>query len=45
MEDREFRELFQKIVDGYALAPDVAEALLQRILYILAHRDPADEDS
>ena len=45
VEDKEFRELFQRIVDQYALAPDVAEELLQRILCILSHCDPADEYS
>ena len=45
VEDKEFQELFQRIVDQYALAPDVAEELLQRILSILSHCDPADEYS
>ncbi len=35
MEDEYFRELFQRIVDRYELAPDVAAELLQRILIIL----------
>ena len=45
VEDKEFRELFQRIVDQYALAPDVAEELLQRILNMLSRCDPADEYS
>ena len=45
MEDQEFRELFQRIVDQYELEPDIAEELLQRILNILSHCDPADEYS
>ena len=45
MEDAEFRELFQRIVDAYALEPDLAEELLQRILRILARRDSTDEYS
>ena len=45
MEDKEFREIFQQIVDRYELAPDVAEALLQRILKILLPGDPAEEYS
>ena len=32
MEDANFKELFQRIVDRYELAPDVAAELLQRIL-------------
>ena len=32
MEDAKFKELFQRIVDRYELAPDVATELLQRIL-------------
>lgn len=43
MEDKEFRELFQRIVDQYELAPDVAEELLRQILKILLLCDPADE--
>lgn len=35
MEDANFMELFQRIVDRYELAPDVAAELLQRILAIL----------
>ena len=45
MEDQEFQELFQRIVEQYALAPEIAEELLQRILNILSHCDPADESS
>ena len=45
VEDKEFQELFQRIVDQYALAPDVAEELLQRILNMLSRCDPADEYS
>ena len=35
MEDKKFKELFQRIVDRYELAPDVAAELLQRILAVL----------
>ena len=45
MEDKEFRELFQRIVDQYELEPDIAEELLQRILNILSHCDLEDENS
>jgi hypothetical protein len=45
VEDKEFQELFQRIVDQYELAPDIAEELLQRILNILLHCDSADEYS
>ena len=45
MEDKEFRELFQRIVNQYELEPDIAEELLQRILNILSHCDPEDEYS
>ena len=45
VEDKEFQELFQRIVDQYELAPDIAEELLQRILNILSHCDSADEYS
>ena len=45
MEEKEFRELFQRIADQYELAPDVAEELLQRILKILSAFDPADQYS
>ena len=45
VEDKEFQELFQRIVDQYELAPDIAEELLQRILNILSRCDPTDEYS
>ena len=41
MEDADFRELFQQIVDRYELAPDVAAELLQRILWILKKAEDA----
>ena len=45
VEDKEFQELFQRIVDQYELAPDIAEELLQRILNILSYCDPAKKYS
>ena len=39
MEDAKFKELFQRIVDRYELAPDVASELLQRILAILKNTE------
>ena len=39
MEDTNFKELFQKIVDRYELAPEVAAELLQRILTILENTE------
>ena len=39
MEDANFKELFQRIVDRYELAPDVATELLQRILAILKNAE------
>lgn len=39
MEDANFMELFQRIVDRYELAPDVAAELLQRILAILKNTE------
>ena len=39
MEDANFKELFQRIVDRYELAPDVAAELLQRILAILKNSE------
>ena len=42
MEDANFKELFQTIVELYELAPDVASELLQRILAIL--NDTENED-
>ena len=39
MEDTNFKELFQKIVDRYDLAPEVAAELLQRILTILENTE------
>jgi hypothetical protein len=39
MEDANFKELFQRIVDRYELAPDVAAELLQRILAILKNTE------
>ena len=39
MEDAKFKELFQRIVDRYELAPDVATELLQRILTILKNTE------
>ena len=47
MEDASFKELFQRIVDRYELAPDVASELLQRILAILKNTEgePLQSDS
>ena len=45
MEDPEFRELFHRLIDQYALEPDIAEELLQRILDLLSHNNPAEEYS
>ena len=42
MEDENFKELFQRIVNRYELAPDVAAELLQKILKILKS---AEEDN
>lgn len=39
MEDANFKELFQRIVDRYELAPDMAAELLQRILTILKNAE------
>ena len=39
MEDPNFKELFQRIVDRYKLAPDVAAELLKRILAILKNTE------
>ena len=39
MEEANFKELFQRIVDRYELAPDVAAELLQRILAILKNTE------
>ena len=39
VEDANFKELFQRIVDRYELAPDVAAELLQRILAILKNTE------
>ena len=39
MEDENFKELFQRIVNRYELAPDVAAELLQRILAILKNTE------
>ena len=39
MEDANFMELFQRFVDRYELAPDVAAELLQRILAILKNTE------
>lgn len=40
MEDTDFKELFQGIVDRYELDPDIAADLLQRILKILEKMEP-----
>ena len=47
MEDANFKELFQRIVDRYELAPDVAAELLQKIMKILksAEKDNLQSDS
>jgi len=47
MEDANFKELFQRIVNRYELAPDVAAELLQKILKILksAEEDNLQSDS
>ena len=45
MKDQAFRELFLWVADQYALAPDAADALLQRILTILSRCDPENEYS
>ena len=39
MEDANFKELVQGLVDQYELAPDVAAELLQRILTILKNTE------
>ena len=39
MEDANFKELFQRLVDQYELSPNVAEELLQRILTILKNTE------
>ena len=39
MEDANFKELVQRLVDQYELAPDVATELLQRILTILKNTE------
>ena len=39
MEDANFKELFQRIVDRYELDPDVAAQLLQRILILLKNKE------
>ena len=41
MEEANFKELFQRIVDRYELAPDVAAELLQRIFAILKNSEEA----
>ena len=43
MEDADFKEFFQKIVDCYGLAPNIALEMLQRILAIL--KDTEDKVS
>ena len=45
VEDKEFQELFRRIVDRYELAPDAAEALLHRILAVLSNRAPEEDGS
>ena len=45
MADQDFREFFLWIAEQYALTPDAAEALLQRILTILSRCDPENEYS
>ena len=39
MEDKMFRELYQRIIEQYELSPEIAEKLLQRILAILTKPD------
>ena len=36
MDDEYFKQLFERIVEVYQIAPDTAEELLQRILEILS---------
>lgn len=43
MEDNEFRYLFQRILNQYELAPNIAEKLLQRILKALSQYMTSDE--
>ena len=45
MDDKDFRNLFQRIVSQYALEPAIAEKLLQRILNILSRYTASDEYS
>lgn len=35
MNDKDFRKLFERLVEDYELDPDIADKLLQRILEIL----------
>ena len=45
MDDQAFQALFQRIVDQYELAPDVAEELLRQILKILSECSLEEEFS
>lgn len=43
MDDKDFRNLFQRIADHYELDPAIAERLLQRILNMLSKRTASDK--
>ena len=45
MDDKDFRNLFHRIVNQYALEPAIAEELLQRILNVLSRCKSSDEYS
>ena len=45
MEDANFKELFQRIMERYELSPDVAAELLQRVLIILKNSENEDLQS
>ena len=45
MDDKDFRNLFHRIVNQYTLEPAIAEELLQRILNVLSRCKSSDEYS
>ena len=45
MDDYTFRQFYQKLIGHYALSPDMAQAVLQRILNQLAEKDTHHEIS
>ena len=44
MTEEDFRELFRKLLEHYRLPPEIAAALLERILGVLSEKETKEGD-